>query len=204
MASFELTERQREGNKLLTGPQRHTLIVGGSRSGKTFLLVRAVLIRALRSPGSRHAIIRLRSNAVRESIWLDTLPKCARLCFPGLRMTAREQYGFMTLPNGSEIWVAGLDDKERVEKILGKEFATMYFNECSQIGYASVATALTRLAQKADGLQNRAYYDLNPCGTGHWTYRLFFEGKSPESMERLPDPENYRSLYINPGHNAAN
>ena len=30
-----------------------------------------------------------------------------------------------TAPNRSEIWLGGLDDKERVEKILGREFATI-------------------------------------------------------------------------------
>ena len=29
-------------------------------------------------------------------------------------------------------------DNERVEKILGMEFVTLYFNECSQIKYATV------------------------------------------------------------------
>lgn len=30
---------------------------------------------------------------------------------------------------GSQIWIAGLDDKERVEKTLGQEYATLSFNE---------------------------------------------------------------------------
>jgi phage terminase large subunit len=66
------------------------------------------------------------------------------------------------LPNGSEVWLGGLDDKARVEKILGNEFGTMYFNECSQIGYEEQETALTRLAQKVDGMKLMALYDANP------------------------------------------
>ena len=50
--------------------------------------------------------------------------------------------------NGSEIWFGGLDDKDRVEKILGNEYATLTFNECSQIPWASRNVALTRLAQQ--------------------------------------------------------
>ena len=63
------------------------------------------------------------------------------------------------------MWLGGLDDKERVEKILGTEFSTIYLNECTQIPLASVDMVRTRLAQKTK-LVNRMYYDLNPCGHG--------------------------------------
>ena len=152
--TFELTPKQREASRLLSGPQRHTMLVGGARSGKTFLLVRAILIRALRADYSRHLIVRLRYNAVRQAVWLDTLPKVQRLCFPHIHLEWHDRDGYISLPNGSEIWMGGLDDKERTEKILGQEYSTIFFNECSQITYGSVTMALTRLAQKA-GLRNR-------------------------------------------------
>jgi phage terminase large subunit-like protein len=202
--SCELTEKQQEANRLLAGPQTHTLLVGGSRSGKTFLGTRAVTTRAVRVPESRHVIFRLRFNALRASVWLDTLPKVMRLCFPGVPYKNNRQDGYISLPNKSEIWFAGLDDKDRVEKILGMEFATLYFNECSQIPRASVLTALTRLAQKVDGLRNRAYYDLNPVGTGHWTYRQFIEHLDPDSRQPLANPDDYRHIYMNPADNRAN
>ena len=206
---FRLTPRQAEATRLLAGPQRHTLLVGGSRSGKTFALCRAILMRAVRAPGSRHAILRLHANAARSAIGLDTLPKAARLCLPGLALTEHRQAGFSSLANGAEIWVGGLDDKERVEKILGQEFATLYFNECSQIPYASVTMARTRLAQQVRDetgkpLTQRAYYDLNPTGQGHWSYQLFVAGRDPESRQPLADPHQYRHLFLNPRDNAAN
>lgn len=204
MQRCELTAKQKEANKLLGGPQTHTLLVGGSRSGKTFLGTRALSTRAVRVPESRHVIFRLRFNALRASVWLDTLPKVMRLCFPGVPYKNNRQDGYVSLPNGSEIWFAGLDDKERVEKILGMEFATLYFNECSQIPRASVLTALTRLAQKVEGLKNRAYYDLNPVGTGHWTYRQFIELIDPDSRQPLPNQEDYKHIYMNPADNRAN
>ena len=202
VTGFALTPRQKEANRLLTGPQRHTLLVGGSRSGKTFVLVRAVLVRALKCE-SRHAIFRLRYNALKASVIKDTLPKVMALCFPGIPIRINLNDGYAVLPNKSEIWFAGLDQKERTDKILGMEFATVYFNEASEIPFDSVLTALSRLAQKT-GLRTRAYYDLNPGGTAHWTYRLFFEHKDPVSRLPIGDPGNYASLYINPVHNIAN
>ncbi len=201
--SFRLTARQHQLNHLLRGPQRHTMLVGGARSGKSFLIVRAILIRALRAKKSRHAMLRLRFNAARASIWLDTLPKVARLCFPGVELRDRRQDGFVELPNGSEIWLGGLDEKQRVEKILGQEYASIYFCECSQIPYSSVIIARTRLAQNV-GLVLRAYYDLNPVGTGHWTNRLFIQHRDPLSLRSIDDPSIYAHAFINPEDNADN
>lgn len=199
-----LTPRQREARTLLGGAQRHTLLVGGSRSGKTSILTYAVHMRAVRAAGSRHVILRRHGNAARNSIWLDTLPKINKLAFPGIKLTPHERDGYMSLPNGSEIWVGGLDDKERVEKILGNEYSTMYFNECSQIEWSSRLTALTRLAQNIAGLKQRAYYDLNPAGTGHWSYQQFIERRIPGTRMPLLDPENYEHMFMNPRDNAAN
>lgn len=202
--NFKLTAKQEEANRLLGGPQRHTLVAGGARSGKTFLLTRAVAIRAMRAASSRHAILRYRANSVWASIGLDTLPKVFSLCFPGVKIQAHTQDKFFELPNRSQIWLGGLDDKERVEKILGQEYATLYFNEASQIPYSSYLVAQTRLAQVCEGLKQREYVDLNPSGTGHWTYRQFVQKVAPDSRQPLPDPEEYAATFINPSDNRAN
>ena len=55
--SFSLTNAQGRAMECLTGGATDIALGGGSRSGKTFLLVRAVLVRALRANNSRHAIV---------------------------------------------------------------------------------------------------------------------------------------------------
>lgn len=200
-----LTERQEEANKFLAAPGRHKGLYGGARAGKTFLICRAICARAIRFDGSRHAILRLRANAVRAAISLDTLPKVMRLCFPGVVMDEHRMDGFFEYPhNGAQIWVGGLDDKERVEKILGQEYASMFLNECSQIPYASVVVARTRLAQVIAGLTQRMYYDLNPTGKGHWSNTEFGLKKDPISRQPLKDAEQFGRMQLNPGHNLAN
>lgn len=124
MAEFKLTQRQQEVWEMMAGPQRHTALIGGARSGKTFLIVRAIVLRACKAQKSRHAILRLRHNHVVQSVRLDTLPKVMELCFPQINRAAckfNDSLGFMRIPNGSEIWWGGLDDPERVDKILGQE-----------------------------------------------------------------------------------
>lgn len=200
---FKKTPAQRKALRLLTGPSRYVLLFGGSRSGKTFILVYAVLVRALRAAGSRHAILRLHGNSVRQSVLLDTLPKVAKLAFPGLKFKESRQDQFVRLPNHSEIWFGGVDGEERVDKILGKEFATIYFNECSEISFDAVNTVLTRLAQRTP-LRNRAYFDCNPSGKSHWSYKLFVEKRDPVSGLALPFPQNYASMQLNPAENREN
>lgn len=204
MPTYKPNPGQERATALLTGPQRHTLLAGGARSGKTFLLTRAVVVRALRAEGSRHAVLRFRGNAARSSISLDTLPKVMSVCFPEVGLTEHRQDGFFELPNHSQIWIGGLDDKDRVEKILGQEYVTIYLNECSQIPYASVVVARTRLAQQIEGLKQRAYYDLNPGGANHWTNLEFGKHVDPISGVALTDPENYRRGFVSPEDNAEN
>lgn len=207
---FTLNPKQKLASTLFAKPQRHTQLEGGSRSGKTTFIVRAILMRAYYNPGSRHAILRFRGNAVRASIGEDTLPKVIANCFPELNLTPHKQAGYYELPNGSQIWLGGLDEQERVEKILGQEFATMYFNETSQIPYQSVVIALTRLAQNVTNpktkspLVQRAYYDLNPPPMGHWTHTLFHRKLDPVTKKPLEDPENYEYLVMNPVDNKEN
>lgn len=208
-----LTPRQLEAQRLLGGTHTHTMLFGGSRSGKTFLEVRAVVVRAIAAPGSRHALLRFRYNHVVQSIAMDTLPKVMKLFFSGIPYHWNKQMGYVELGEGSQIWLGGLDDKERTEKILGSEFATIQLNECSQIPWASVGIVVTRLAQvamtKVEGqvpkaLQRRMFYDCNPPNKGHWTYKLFIQKRDPETGEPLRNPEDYASMQMNAGDNAAN
>ena len=209
---MNLTAKQQEAWTLLGASASSIMLFGGSRSGKTFLLVLAVVTRALKAAKTRHAILRFRFNAVKAAVAQDTFPKVMALCFPNVTYNLSKSDWYATFPNGSEVWFSGLDDKERVDKILGMEFATTYFNECSQIPYSSVETALTRLAQKADqlidgkatALKPRAYYDCNPPSKAHWSYRIFKELRHPDTKEGLKFPMDYACMQVNPRDNAEN
>lgn len=207
--TFKLTAKQSQLRDMLAGDKKHTLIFGGSRSGKTFLLCYAVVTRALVAPGSRHAIFRRHGVAVKQSVGYDTLPKVLELAYPGVSSKWHEQDGYLELENGSEIWLAGLDDKERVDKVLGKEFATLYFNEASEIPLSSYRVAQTRLAQNIQRVESRgplplrSYVDLNPTTDAHWTYKLFIKGENPEDGGKI-DQGQYQWGVANPTDNAEN
>lgn len=198
---------------MLSGPATHCMLFGGSRSGKTFLHVRNVVFRALKAPTSRHTILRFRFNHVKASIVLDTFPKVMQLAFPGVQYEMDKTDWYARLPGDSQIWFGGLDDKERTEKILGQEYATLYLNECSQIPQGSRDMAATRLAQrvevKLEGrpvtiLKPRMYYDCNPPSKAHWTYKMFVQKVDPESKMPLANPLDYVCMQMNPQDNAEN
>jgi hypothetical protein len=209
---LKFTPRQEQAFALLCGVATHVLLYGGSRSGKTFMLVWAVVARALKAPKSRHAILRFRFNHLKASIIYDTFPKVMEACFPGVQYRLDKTDWFVEFANGASIWFGGLDDKERTEKILGQEYVTIYLNECSQIPLASRDTAMTRLAQavsqrvdgQAEPLRPRVYYDCNPPPKNHWLYLLFVQKVEPLGRQPLRNPDDFQSLQMNPQDNVEN
>lgn len=206
---FKFTDKQLEARRMMGQAFQYFMLFGGSRSGKTFLAVYAVIIRALKAKGSRHVILRFRFNAVKASIIFDTFPKVMRLCFPEREYNLNKTDWIVSFDNGSEIWFGGLDDKERTEKILGQEFATIYMNESSQIPWRSVGIAITRIAQKCtqdDGIELalRMYFDCNPPDKNHWTYKIFIQNVDPDTKLHLNNASLYGYIQMNPGDNIAN
>jgi phage terminase large subunit-like protein len=187
---FTLTPKQLEQRAAAASTATHVLAFGGSRSGKTFGFCRCVATRALSAPESRHLIARLQNIDVRQAVMMDTWPNMMRKCFPHVPYEINRSDQYVTLGDGAEVWFGGLDDKERVEKILGKEYATIYPNETSQIAYETILMLRTRLAQKVSKKNGRplalkAYYDLNPTGRSHWTYQEFVLGLVPGTTQAL-------------------
>lgn len=199
--SFVKTEKQERASLLQTQFQ-HTMLYGGSRSGKTFINLRNTIVRAT-AHKSRHLVARFRFNHVKQSIVYDTLPKVLQLCFPNLETNLNKSDWFLSLPNGSEVWFGGLDDAQRVDKILGNEYSTIFLNECTQLSWDARNTVMSRLAENS-GLKLRAYYDCNPTSTKHWTYTLFREGKSPDGENVANASGLYTSLQMNPRDNLTN
>ena len=116
---FKPTKIQRKALELLRSEAKHILLFGGSRSGKTTVLVMAIIFRALMYAGSRHLICRYRAKDARSSVLRETL-------FPwldntvgkgGYRYLAHES--MITLFNGSEIWIGGWVIKSKRTRYLG-------------------------------------------------------------------------------------
>ena len=210
--AFTPTAKQDEATALIGSAARHILLEGGGRSSKTFEFCWAIATRMIIADGSRHAILRFCFNHVITSIWYDTWPKMMRICYPDIKCEENKSAFFMRIKD-SEVWFGGLDDKDRTDKILGNEYSTMFFNECSQMGFAAIETGLTRLAQKVEYkdpvtrelkiLRLKAFYDQNPTSKSHFTYKIWHKRQTPDG-KALPMPQNYAKLLMNPIDNKDN
>ena len=193
------TEKQKQAVKLI-GNNRVVLLEGGSRSGKTFIALYAIVVRALKKP-SRHLVTRFRFSHAKQAICYDTMPRLLESLGIKSEVNLSKSDWFYEFPNGSTIWVGGLDDKDRTEKILGNEYATVFLNEASQISYDSYEMIVTRL-NPPKGMKGRILIDYNPPSIQHWGYKIFHKREFPDGRE-VPD-DDYMRILMNPADNQQN
>jgi hypothetical protein len=181
---------------------------GAARAGKTFHSIRAIIDRAVTAPGSRHMIARLRFAHMKLSVWRQTIfdptqvsgEVAARLGVPDgsfvpfLDTIVHPKYYrvnkvdyIITFWNGAEIIGTGLDTAERVQKIMGTEFCTVFVNEATQITYQTYQKLKTRCVQRIENVQNKLVIDCNPLNRYHWIYKYFHLGLDPDSEKPLPE-----------------
>jgi PBSX family phage terminase large subunit len=196
-----LYPRQKEYLKLFHAHE-NILAYGGSRGGKTYVEIAAIISRALRFAGSRHIVARRFSVDVRRSIFEETLPKVLSDfdLHPGTDYTVNVVDMRITFPNGSIVRSDGLDDQARVDKILGTEYATIFVNECQDVPWLTIDKLMTRLSQP--GPWSRKFMaDLNPGSSNHWAFKMFFDFVNPGDGSKHRNPEQYGRFKINPSDN---
>ena len=178
------------------------MLFGGAGSSKTWKILYHVFTRALLLDGSRHICLRQRFEHVKSTLWPSAKEMC-QSAFPGLwdQVETNKSGGAWTIKiNDSEILFGGLDDKERVEKHLGAEYATVYINECSEIQDENAVNLISsRLRQKIDG-RHLLFCDMNPPAKSHWSYKRYLEDKVPGRTSFKINPidvkENLPASYI--------
>jgi phage terminase large subunit-like protein len=195
--SPEVVDEIAQAQAVLAGDAKHLMLFGGSRSGKTFLLVRNVVMRALKAPNSRHAIFRYRFNSVKASVIADTFPKVMRLAFPGVPTRWTRPTGTRRCRTARRSGSAASTTRSAPRRSSGWSSSTIYFNECSQIPTRAAtwrSPAWRRAGRPGDRgrapspLKPRVYYDENPPSKAHWTYKLFIQKLDPETRLPLAKP----------------
>jgi hypothetical protein len=200
-------------HKIATSPGfKFFLAYGGSGGGKSFFWLDFVFERAIRAPGSRHAIFRLTRNSCEKTLFDKTLHEVLDKAWPGLKDQCDISLSTMTvtLPNGSKLFFDGLDEN-RMTKVLGDEFNTIWINECNEDGlsYQQVSTLLSRLrarSETVDGkvLKNKFLFDCNPRFYSDYEYKAFILKVNPEDGDALHNAEQWVAFKMNAEANAAN
>jgi phage terminase large subunit-like protein len=171
-----LTPKQKEGFKLLCEPTQVTGLYGGSRSGKT-VDIAAWLFGLCLLRKSRHLILRKHLSSLRSAMWHGTLPKVLNMMkIPPQAYRFAGDCSFIKFANGSDIWMGGLDNLKRGDKILGNEYSTIWINEASEFDNDAIPNLQSRLAETS-GIYNKLVLDFNPPETSHWTYDLIMNHK---------------------------
>lgn len=185
-------------NILITNKYLELLFDGGSRAGKTFVILLFLICLCLKFDGIRILIARLRFAHAKASLWLQTLIPMLHACFNKNDYHIDKQ-NYIIKIGKSELWLGGLDDKERTDKILGQEYAAVFLNEAVRIAQSTVEKIKTRLAQNIEGFNNFIIYDCNPGNPKHWLRKKFIINKESDTyrLHWLPEdnevnlPKNY-------------
>ena len=197
---LDFNEKQKKAWALLTAKEKtRFLFDGGSRSGKTALITEYLVRRALHYPGSRQLAARKFRNHAKTSLWNDTFRRYLSAHLPHSQYRLLETELTIRFRNGSTILVGGLDNAERLEKILGNEYITVFLNEATQLSYEAMQMAATRLAQRVPDRKGRfavpkLILDCNPRGPRHWLHYVGVRQLDPDTEKPLPDAERWARL----------
>lgn len=211
--AFKLTLAQQRALKVMTDPvARHTLLLGGARSGKTFLVERAITNRCLMYPRSRHLSLRLHRTTAEKYLWKQTLKDVLDKCFPDLNVRPNNSRLVLNFPNGSSYWFGGLDEGDKGEGLLGSDWNTIHYDEISEMPIPMVMQSRTRLSLKSFSVDrkrecvNRTFATINPTFVTSPVYKMYIAKFDVE--RNLPMPlevaATYNSYQINPADNLEN
>lgn len=182
-----LTDKQEEARRMMMEENHYTSILfdGGSRAGKSYVILVVIVLFCHMHPGLRVLITRHTFNSGKKFLWMQTLIPILRK----MRVKYEEnKTDYIVKIGESEIWLGGLEDKDRIDKILGSEFGLIFLNEATSISMSSRDVVLTRLAQNVKGFNNFIIYDCNPHQPTHYLYKEFYveKDKTRGKLKFLP------------------
>jgi PBSX family phage terminase large subunit len=192
-----LTPKQQIGWKMLNGPATRILFDGGARSGKTQLVLSWLIHMCQTHKGLKCIAARLHLDHAKNTLYEASLKEMIE----GTGIVWMEQKANLICPNGSMIQIRGLDDDERIDRVLGTEYCYAFLNECTQISKSAMEVVASRLAQNVDGLHQKMIFDCNPRSPVHWLYKMGVLHVDPETNKPLPDIELWDRLKWTPMDN---
>lgn len=199
-----LSDKQKKGLKLLNDPRFiYYLFDGSSRSGKTFLYIAWLCAFCKRYPGVDTLVGRYHFSTAKASIWNKTLVPYLKEAYDGFYEINKSDF-IITFKWGSTISLGGFEEGDRLDKILGTEWAVILMNEGTENSYQTYQTLKTRLNSPISPI--KFLIDCNPKAPSHWLHKQFIEKVNPETRKRLPlnEVEEQTRLYYHVNDNKAN
>jgi len=206
---IDYNPKQLEGLKILSDRSKKFIkFWGGSRSGKTFLIIRAIRIRCHKYPGSKHLIARYSFANAKKTIWLQTiLPEFRKDEKLGIcKINLAE--GIIHYKNGSTVMLGGLEPS-RIDSVLGAEYSTIFVTEANENKFQDIENLFSRLndtSKDSKGTPIHCYFicDLNPTLISNWTYQVFMKGINPNDGLPISNYHLFTNLWFTPYDNEKN
>ena len=164
----------RGGNlELQTCKDYEVVLEGPADTGKTIAALNFINNMAWEHPNSQIAMVRktFRSMAgtVVQTFHNNILPypptdtRCPIKVYGGTKKPERYLY-----PNGSTIWLGGMDNPD---KVLSAERDIIYVNQCEELSLPDWEVLMTRCTGRAGNMPDPMMLgDMNPAHPTHWLY----------------------------------
>lgn len=187
----------------MSGTPRTLLIRGGSGSGKTFICMRAILLRAFKFPHTEHYLLKTDLKVLRSSFessviaWFKSSGMPASFNSSNVKTWHYDSgKSILTLGNGSRIYLKPIrspypSNSGGDSDILGINAETIYLDEATTIRYEWYQFLETR-CRSAHGCPPMLIFTENPDAKS-WTHAYFDERVDPLTLKKLSTVQREQS-----------
>lgn len=152
------------------------ILEGPAETGKTVATLSRLNALAWKYPGIQAVIVRKRHVDLLPSALqtferkvLGATREGSKLVGTPVTVYGGEKAEFYQYPNGSRVWVAGLDNPG---KTLSSERDVIYVNQAEELTKEDWETLTTRATGRAGNMPfAQVMGDMNPAGIAHWAYQ---------------------------------
>lgn len=181
MTTYNLIQNDRNGIELRGGARElwknkdhEAVIVGPAETGKTFGALSKLHALMWLFPGSQGVIIRKTYKSTVSSV-IQTFTRKIILPESGVTVYGKEKPEWFDYPNGSRVWVGGMDSSD---KVLSSERDFIYVNQVEELEVNDWEVLLTRATGRAGNAPySQVFGDCNPSGASHWIRKRNADGK---------------------------
>ncbi len=149
------------------------IIAGPAETGKTMGALHKLDALMWKYAGAQAVIVRKTEKSLASSVLLTYTGKV--LIGGAVRVYGGARAERFMYPNGSQVWLAGMDN---ADKVLSSEFDVVYVNQAEELSEADWETLGTRSTGRAGHMPYALLFgDCNPANREHWIVRRAREGK---------------------------
>jgi phage terminase large subunit len=182
---------------LFTCHAPQAILSGPADTGKTVAACTKLHWNCQKYPGSQHSMVRKTYSSMPGSV-CQTFTRI--IAGANVKVLGGDSPRLFTYPNGSQVWVGGLDNPD---KTLSSERDTIYVNQAEELTRDEWETISTRCTGRGGKVKHpQLYGDCNPSGSKHWIRELARRGDLTLLVSKHKDnPTLYRKdgTYVEDG-----